>query len=142
MTPNKKIIKFMEMKAGFIEKNTLLPVSTYFNESDKKIIQEWSEEDAALVWIDVLSTVITIYDSEGLLCAGLYPGLCPFCLMHDSDCDECPYAETHNGSCSDNEDSDFVLVLRELKESGATFNKAVYINMIKQINAEPWEVEG
>ena len=136
MTPNRKIILFMQEKAFFIKSKTGLPARMYFNVYDERALTLWSENWAYRVWSKILENFVRLPENGILKCAGLSPGLCPFCALHNSDCKICEYAKNHGGECTrrfEEDDSDFEIILKALQTAQVAFTKEIYSKNLNKI---------
>jgi hypothetical protein len=105
MTPQEKIVAFMEMKRDFIEKSLKKSkqiTPSYFVKEDKEAILKWSDKIALKVLSELDSA------SRLINCN------CPFCISHrDKDgnvsCETCKYGKIH-GKCKSGFYDDYSII--------------------------------
>lgn len=91
MTPQEKIIKFMEMK-----RDVSLPI--YFNDEDKDEIKNWPPNLSQEIWESITEY---IHPDHPVFTGGS----CPFCihsvtLTDEVRCEDCGYGKRH-GICDE-----------------------------------------
>ena len=138
MSYREKLIKFMEAKAEKMQKYEC-PKERYFNEKDKKAIQNWTEDEAKCVW-DKLK--LNLENSNR---TSLSSDFCPFCIRYSTigelKCVLCEYRENH-GECNSTEENDFDLILHYFDLYGGShfideiFDYHFYKEIIEKIEKE------
>jgi hypothetical protein len=126
MTPNEKIIMFMEEKSNLIKNH--FNTNSYFNDGDKaEILLEWSEESADKVWKQL---------KNNLPIKSLHIDSCPFCLYNKTDCSNCGYSKRHGKCSTNNLMNDFgkiIVLFSSAFELYEIFSEQFYNDLIKKI---------
>ena len=106
-----KIINFMRLKAACTDER-------YFTMEDEKLIWNWSNKEAGMVWRKLISYFEENLEEDGKdWLEGDYftSNLCPFCLFqrtykHAYRCETCQYGVDHK-ICS-HENSDYQMIIK------------------------------
>jgi len=85
MTPNEKIVMFMQAKNDCLKENGCK--IKYFFKSDEKEILSWDENEAQEIW--------NFFIKKKKFSSGISSDNCPFCIYNDFACNICGYSKRH-----------------------------------------------
>lgn len=93
MNDRQKIIIFMEEKNKIIKRKSGI---VYMTKRDIKVIEKWLDEDCKVIWEKLLENLEDLLNS--LYDYDFDSDMCPFCIYHNNNCNECSYGK-NNGIC-------------------------------------------
>ena len=137
MSPQQKLIKFMQLKARYLADELGIEEELYFNKLDAAALAKVNTADANRAWENIKLAILKEEIAPGYIC--------PFCELYLDDtptgedkCSCCPYGK-HHGICNTGDD-DFDKIsdiwTNKQTDSSTMFPLSVLEQFVEQIEGD------
>ena len=130
MSPQQKLIKFMQLKARYLADELGIEEELYFNKLDAAALAKVNTADANRAWENIKLAILKEKIAPDRIC--------PFCELYGDNCSCCPYGE-HHGICGMGDDDFFGKIIwthKKQTDSSTMFPLSVLEQFVEQIEGD------